>query len=63
MLTPNDKDSLSVKASVERNQFKRNYLTIEKHLVNFFQHLQNLHKIWNTLKEKMSLKDYFLLKL
>ena len=43
---------LSVKASVSGNQLKCNYLKIETFFLNFFPHLQNLDKIWNTLKKK-----------
>ena len=34
VLTPDDKYSLSVKASVWRNQFKYNYLKIKKYFLN-----------------------------
>ena len=54
---------LSVKASVSGNQLKCNYLKIETFFLNFFPHLQNLDKIWNTLKKKMSQRGYLLLKL
>ena len=61
-LTPDDKYSLSVKASPQSNHFKCNYLQIEKYFLNFFLHFQNLHNIWNTLKKKMTLRgDFFLL--
>ena len=61
-LTPEDKYSLSVKASPQHNHFKCNYLQIRKYFLNFFLHFQNLHKIWNTLKKKMSLRgDFFLI--
>ena len=59
ILTPDDKYSLSVKAGVSRNQFKRYYLKIKIYLVNFFLHFQNLHKICNILKEKVSLRSHF----
>ena len=36
-MTPNEKYSLSVKASVQRNQFKCNYVEIEKIFLNFFR--------------------------
>ena len=54
---------LSVKASVSGNRLKCNYLKIETFFLNFFPHLQNLDKIWNTLKNKMSQRGYLLLKL
>ena len=61
-LAPDDKYSLSVKVSPQRNQFKCNYLQIAKYYLNFFLHFQNLHKIWNTLKQKMTLRgDFFLI--
>ena len=60
-LTPDDKYSLSVKASPQHNYFKCNYLQIGKYFLNFFLHFQNLHKICNTLKKKMTLRgDFFL---
>ena len=55
ILTPDDKYSLSVKASVYCNQFKCHYLKNKKSFQNFFLHFRNLHKIWNTLKKKKSL--------
>ena len=58
ILTPDDKYSLSVKAGVQRNQFKSNYVKIKKYFLNFFLHFQNLDKIWNTWKKKMSLRGY-----
>ena len=63
ILTTDDKYSLSVKASVERQQFKCNYLKIKKYVFNFFLHYRNLHKVWNALKEKMSLRGDSFLKL
>ena len=63
MLTPNDKYSLSVKASVHRNQFKCNYLEIKKYLLNFALHFRNLDKIWNTFKKTMNLRGELILKL
>ena len=56
ILTPGDKYSLSVNASVSRNQFKCYYLKIKKHFVKFFLRFRNFHKIWNTLKRKMSVR-------
>ena len=44
ILTPDEKYSLSVKASVKRNTFKCNYLEIEKYFLNFCLNFQNLHK-------------------
>ena len=52
ILTPDDKYSFSVKVSVSSNQFKYNYLEIEKYFLNFFLHFWNLHKILNSLKKK-----------
>ena len=61
-LTPDNKYSLSVKANPQRNHFKCNYLQIGKYFLNFFLHFRNLHKIWNNLKRKMTLRgDFFLL--
>ena len=62
ILTPDEKYSLSVKASVKRNTFKCNYLEIEKYFLNFCLNFQNLHKIFRTLKEKMNLRGYWFLK-
>ena len=58
ILTHDDKYSVSVKASVLRNQFKCSYLKIKKKKLKFSLHFQDLHKIWNTLKKKMSLLGY-----
>ena len=33
-------------------KFKCTYLQTEKHLLNFFLHFRNVHKILNTLKKK-----------
>ena len=63
ILTPDENYSLSVKASVEREHFKSNYLQIQKYLLNFFLHFRNLHKIWNTLKENMNVGSDLFLKL
>ena len=63
ILTPDEKYSLSVKAKVYRTQFKWRYLKIKKYFLNFFLHLQNLHKILNTLEKKKSLRGSFFLKL
>ena len=63
ILRPHGKYSLSVKASVWRNKFKCSYLKFKKNFLNFLLHFQNLHKIWNTLKKKMSLIRDFSLKL
>ena len=62
ILTPYEKYSLLVKTSVQRNQFKCNYLEIEKNFLNFFLHFRNLHKIFNPLGKKMSLRGYLFLK-
>ena len=63
ILTPDDKYTLSVKASVSGNQFKCKYRQIEKYFLNLFLHFPNLHKILDTLKEKMNLRGYLFLKL
>ena len=42
---------------------KCNDLKYKKYLLNFFLHLRNLHKIWNTLKEKVGLGGYLVFKL
>ena len=52
ILTPNGKYSVSVKASVWRNQFKCYYLRIKKNFLNFFLHFPNLHKTPNTFKKR-----------
>ena len=52
ILTPDQKYSLSVKASVYFNQSKCYSLQTKKHFRNFFRHFKNLHKICNNLKEK-----------
>ena len=57
--TPNDKYSLSVKVSVEINQFKCNYLQIKKYFLTFFLNFWNLHKIWNTMKKMMTLRGFW----
>ena len=64
-LTPNDTYSVSVKANVWHNQFKWYYLIIKKYFFHFFffLHFRNLHKIWNTLRKTMSLRDYLSLEL
>ena len=62
LLTPDEKHSLSVKASAKNNQFKCNYLKIEKYFLSFLLHFRSMHKIMNTLKKKMSLKGYLFLK-
>ena len=56
MLAPDDKYSVSVKASVPRNQFKCNYLKIKKYFLNFSLHFWNLHEIWNTLRKRWASK-------
>ena len=52
ILTPDDKYSLSGKASVWRNQFKWIYLKIEKYFPKLLPHFRDLHKVWNTLQKK-----------
>ena len=51
MLKPDDNYSLSVKASVERHQFKCNYVKIKEYFPSFLLHFRNLHKITITLKK------------
>ena len=63
ILTPDEKYSLLVKASVYINQFKCNYLLTKKYFLNILLHFRNVNKSWNTLKKKMSLRGYFFLKL
>ena len=63
IFTPDDKYSLSVKASVYGYQFKCNYLKIIQYFLNFFLHFGNLYKIWNPLKQNMSLGGNVLMKL
>ena len=55
--------SLLVKASVQPNQFKCNYLEITKYFLDFLLHFQNVRKILNTLEQKMSLRGYLFHKL
>ena len=63
ILTPDDKYSLSGKASVWRNQFKWIYLKIKKYFPKLLPHFQDLHKVWNTLKKKTSPRGDFFLRL
>ena len=63
ILTPDDKYSLSVKASLWRNQFKYNYLKIKKIFLNVFLHFRNLDKIWNTFNHKIIFRGYLFLRL
>ena len=63
ILTPNDKYSLSLKASVWWKQFKCYYLQINKRFLNFLLHFQYLHIIWNPVKKNMRIWSYFFLKL
>ena len=56
ILAPNDKYSVSVKASVWRNQFKCYYLRIKKNFLNFFLHFRNLYKTSNTFKKRWAWK-------
>ena len=46
VVTPDNKYMVAVKASVERSQFKCNYLTIKKHLLNFFLYSGVYIKFW-----------------
>ena len=62
-MTPDDKYSLSGKASVWRNQFKWIYLKIKKYFPKLLPHFQDLHKVWNTLKKKTSPRGDFFLRL
>ena len=63
ILTPDDKYSLSGKASVWRNQFKWIYLKIKKYFPKLLPHFRDLHKVWNTLKKKTSPRGDFFLRL
>ena len=63
VLIPNDKYCVSVKASVQRNIFKCNFLEIQKYFLNSFLHFHSLHEILNTLKKEMSLRRDLFLKL
>ena len=57
ILTPDEKYYISVKARVSHNQFKCNYLKTKKYFLNFLLHFWNLNITWNTLKNKISLRD------
>ena len=57
LLTPDDKLSLSVKASASLNQFKRKYLQIEKYLLSFFLHFLNLYESWTLWKERWTSEE------
>ena len=46
ILTPDDKYSLSVKASFYCNIFKCNYLQTKKYFLDFFLNFWNLYKNW-----------------
>ena len=59
ILTPDDKNSLSVKASVKRKKSIYNYLQIEKHFLNFFLLFPSLHQILNNFLKKMILRGEF----
>ena len=52
ILSPYDKYSFSVKASVLWNQFKCYYLKIKKHFWIFFLDFRNLHQISNSLEKR-----------
>ena len=51
ILTPDDKYSLTVKASVSWNQFKCYYLQTKKYFLNILLNFGNLHKILTTWKK------------
>ena len=51
ILAPDNKYSVSVKTSVQRDEFGCNYLQIKKYFLNFFLNFQNLHKNWITFKK------------
>ena len=40
--------------TIQRNQFKSNYLKNEKLFLEFFLHFPNLHEILNIFKKKMT---------
>ena len=62
IFTPDENHSPSLKPCVWRNQFKCNYLEIEKYFQIFFLNFENLHKIFNTFEKKISLRGYWFLK-
>ena len=60
ILTPNDKYSVSVKASVARNQFKCYYLMIKKYFFHFLFCISGTHiKFGIPWKKTMSLSGLF----
>ena len=52
LLTSNDKYSLSVKVSIKRKKFKRNYLINLKHFLDILLRYSDLHNISNIWKKK-----------
>ena len=64
ILTPNDKYSVSVKASVARNQFKCYYLMIKKYFFHFLFCISGTHIKFGILwKKRWASAGYLLLKL
>ena len=63
ILTPDEKYSLSVKPSVQRNKFKSIYLQIKNYFLYFLLHLRDVQKNWNTFNKKINLEGDFILKL
>ena len=63
ILRSDEKYSLSVKASVYRDQFKSNYLKLKNIFQIFFLYFRILDKILNPSEKRRSLRDYWLLKL
>ena len=61
ILTPDDKYSLAVKASVWPNQFKWYYLKIKNHLLIFFG-VSRIYIKLEYFEKKMSLGGYLFLK-
>ena len=55
MWTSDDKNSLSVKGRLQRNQLKYNYLQNWKYFLNYILHFKNLHQTLNILKKEMNL--------
>ena len=63
IVTPNNEYILSIKASVEHNKLKCNYLKINNIFLTSFFHFWNLHIIWNSFKRKLILRGDFFLEL